>query len=189
MARRTIEDERDAEIEASDSAADAPRASPMGIVDESVKRRLEEAYRNDMEDELIVVDVSSPEGGSSIAVEMETPHGDTDFTKYFDGPKHGSLEECEEFLRFLEVAGVSPLELEELIGSRIPASFDPESGWIVASEYAPERHEETDASQDVGVSARGRFDGWMKRNMEWLVLLILVGGELLIVAILIVLFA
>ncbi len=189
MARRTIEDERESTTEASDSADDASREPSVGTVDESVKRQLEEAYRNDMEDELIVVEVSSPEGGSSIAVEMETPHGDTDFTKYFDGPKHGSLEECEEFLRFLEVAGVSPLELEELIGSRIPASFDAESGWTVASEYALERYEEPTAPADTKESARARFGGWLDRNMEWLVLGILVGGELLIVAILIVLFA
>lgn len=212
MSRRAAEDER--ELEDREGAEDAARADesdreaeppteadsdpdfaetavppsiPTGSVDDSVKRRLEEAYLNDIEDDLIVVDVTSPEGSSAIAVEMSTPHGETSHTTYFDAPEHGTLEECAEFLEFLEVAGVSPLELDDLIGARIPAAYDPDEGWVVGHELRRRESEptETGAISSVG----GGITRWSQRNADLLVLLILVGGELLLAGLLIYLFA
>ncbi|MFC6717296.1 hypothetical protein ACFQGT_05605 [Natrialbaceae archaeon GCM10025810] len=203
MSRRAEEDERELEEDEGEDAARAgesgsdgsepdgaePTASsiPAGSVDESIKRRLEEAYLNELQDGLIVADVFSPEGSSAIAVDLATPHGETSCTKYFDAPEHSSLEECEEFLAFLEVAGVSPLELDDLIGTRVPAVYDADEGWIVGHELRERRSSDDNAGtiRSIGAGARR----WLGRNKDLLVLLILVGGELLLAGALVSLFA
>ncbi|TKX82502.1 hypothetical protein EXE43_29090, partial [Halorubrum sp. SS5] len=52
--------------------------------------------------------------------------------------RDGSLQESEAFLDFLEAAGVSPLDVDELVGTRVPATYDPETGWRVDAAYRGE---------------------------------------------------
>ncbi|MBP1921465.1 hypothetical protein J2751_000454 [Halorubrum alkaliphilum] len=153
-------------------------------VDETLKRRLREAYLNDEEDELVVTAVRIE--GDEAVVETRLPHGEATHTERFDAPKSGSLEECAEFLRFLDFAGVSPLDLDELVGARLPATYDPETGWRVAGEF---RDGNVNATERTGIAAAAsRSVEWMRTYRDWLIVLLLVGGELLFVVVLIVVF-
>ena len=149
-------------------------------VDEAVKRRLREAYLNDEENALIVTRVRSV--GDRVAVEMRPPHGDATHTERFDAPRDGSLQESEEFLEFLEAAGVSPLDVDELVGTRVPATYDPETGWRVDAAYRAG----SDANGGNRVAAARE---WLWTYRAWLLAALLVGGELAFVAVLILVYA
>ncbi|SDF44651.1 hypothetical protein SAMN04488067_104224 [Halorubrum xinjiangense] len=145
-------------------------------VDDEVKRRLREAYLNDEENALIVTRVRSV--GDRVAVEMRPPHGDATHTERFDAPRDGSLQESEAFLDFLEAAGVSPLDVDELVGARVPATYDPETGWRVDAAY---RGESGSAAENRFAAARE----WLWTYRAWLLAALLVGGELAFVAVII----
>ncbi|EMA58181.1 hypothetical protein C470_12848 [Halorubrum distributum JCM 13561] len=149
-------------------------------VDEDVKRRLREAYLNDEENALIVTRVRSV--GDRVAVEMRPPHGDATHTERFDAPRDGSLRESEEFLEFLEAAGVSPLDVDELVGTRVPATYDPEAGWRVDAAYRAE-------SASIGENRFAAAREWLWTYKAWLLAALLVGGELAFVAVIILLYA
>ncbi|ELZ45955.1 hypothetical protein C463_05975 [Halorubrum californiense DSM 19288] len=149
-------------------------------VDEAVKRRLREAYLNDEENALIVTRVRSV--GDRVAVEMRPPHGDATHTERFDAPRDGSLRESEAFLEFLEAAGVSPLDVDELVGTRVPATYDTETGWRVDPEFRGE-------SASTGENRLADARDWLWAYRAWLVAGLLVGGELVFVAVLILLYA
>ncbi|WP_434521630.1 hypothetical protein [Halorubrum sp. AS12] len=149
-------------------------------VDEAVKRRLREAYLNDEENALIVTEVRSV--GDRVAVEMRPPHGDATHTERFDAPRDGSLQESEAFLEFLEAAGVSPLDVDELVGARVPAMYDPETGWRVDAAYRGEVETETESRF---ADARE----WLWTYRTWLLAALLVGGELAFVAVIILVYA
>ncbi|MDZ5813314.1 hypothetical protein U4E84_18450 [Halorubrum sp. AD140] len=145
-------------------------------VDDEVKRRLREAYLNDEENVLIVTRVRSV--GARVAVEMRPPHGDATHTERFDAPRDGSLRESEAFLDFLAAAGVSPLDVDELVGTRVPATYDPETGWCVDAAYRGD-----DAAGETGRLAGAR--DWLWTYRTWLLAALLIGGELAFVAVVI----
>ncbi|ELZ57155.1 MULTISPECIES: hypothetical protein [Halorubrum] len=179
--------------EAVSTTADRERADDAGSVsddpvpddvdagvDEEVKRRLREAYLNDEENVLIVTRVRSV--GDRVVVEMRPPHGDATHTERFDAPRDGSLQESEAFLDFLDAAGVSPLDVDELVGSRVPATYDPDEGWRVDAAFRPE------STADGG----NRFADareWLWTYRTWLLAALLVGGELAFVAVIILVYA
>lgn len=166
-------------------------------VDEELERRLREAYLNDEEDALVVTAVRMED--DEVVVETRPPHGETTHLERFDAPRHGSLEECAEFLAFLESAGVSPLHLDDLVGARVPATFDPETGWRV--ERASGRNGArdavgNDANPDDGPSVRRPVRSawtatveWIREYRDWVIAVLLVGGELLFIALIVVRFA
>ncbi|MEZ3162900.1 hypothetical protein ABNG03_02070 [Halorubrum sp. RMP-47] len=143
-------------------------------VDDEVKRRLREAYLNDEENALIVTRVRSV--GDRVAVEMRPPHGDATHTERFDAPRDGSLRESEAFLEFLEAVGVSPLDVGELVGARVPATYDPETGWEVDAAYRAESN---------GARRLAAARDWLWTYRTWLLAALLVGGELVFVALII----
>ncbi len=149
-------------------------------VNEEVKRRLREAYLNDEENALIVTRVRSV--GDRVVVEMRPPHGDATHTERFDAPRDGSLQESEEFLGFLDAAGVSPLDVDELVGTRVPATYDSETGWRVDAAYRA-------ASEADGGSRFADAREWLWTYKAWLLAALLVGGELAFVAVIILLYA
>ena len=151
-------------------------------VDDAAKRRLEEAYLNEGSGVLIVQRVRSVGDGTEVVVEMRPPHGGATHTERFDGPKHGSLDECEELLAFLESAGVSPLDLDGLVGTRIPATFDPERGWRLDGAFA-----RRDGKERTTSSWR-QFREWLGTYRDWLLVVLIVGVELLFVVLLILAF-
>jgi hypothetical protein len=154
-------------------------------VDEALKRRLREAYLNDEEDALVVTAVRVV--GDEVVVEMHPPHGETTHVERFDAPRHGSLAECAEFVAFLDAAGVSPLNLDDLVGTRVPATFDPETGWRVA------RASQNGPADELGrrsvASAWRTSLKWIREYRDWLIALLLVGGELLFITLIVVRFA
>ncbi|QUO49196.1 hypothetical protein [Halorubrum sp. T3] len=169
------------DVDADSSPGDA-EALPDDLdagVDEEVKRRLREAYLNDEENALIVTRVRSV--GDRVAVEMRPPHGDATHTERFDAPRDGSLQESEEFLEFLEAAGVSPLDVDELVGTRVPATYDPETGWRVDAAYGGE-------SAAAGENRFADARDWLWTYRTWLLAALLVGGELAFVAVVILLY-
>ncbi|WP_424015853.1 hypothetical protein ACOZ35_07995 [Halorubrum xinjiangense] len=145
-------------------------------VDEAVKRRLREAYLNDEENALIVTRVRSV--GDRVVVEMRPPHGDATHTERFDAPRDGSLQESEDFLKFLDAAGVSPLDVDELVGARVPATYDSETGWRVDAAYRAE-------SASAGENRFAAVREWLWTYRTWLLAALLVGGELAFVAVII----
>ncbi len=151
-------------------------------VDPDLKRRLREAYLNDEEDELVVTAVRVED--DEAVIETRPPHGETTHIERFDAPRNGSLEECAELITFLDVAGVSPLDLDDLVGARVPATYDPESGWQVAGE--DRTADETEPSR-IAAAMNGTV-GWIRTHRDWLLVLLLVGGELLFVVVVILLF-
>ncbi|SMO62597.1 hypothetical protein [Halorubrum cibi] len=190
----------DQTIKTPDSVAetgDSVAAPADAAVDEELKRRLREAYLNDEEDALVVTAVRM--AGDEVVVETRPPHGETTHVERFDAPRHGSLEECTEFLGFLEAAGVSPLDLDDLVGARVPAAFDPETGWRVAR--AADRTGSGDAASDdsdpgnAPTARRAVRSGWsatvewVREYRDWVIAVLLVGGELLFIALIVVLFA
>ncbi|MBP1902143.1 hypothetical protein J2744_001827 [Halorubrum trapanicum] len=184
MADRSGDDAETATVEDASSPSEAD-ADPLpddldAGVDEAVKRRLREAYLNDEENALIVTRVRS--AGDRVAVEMRPPHGDATHTERFDAPRDGSLQESEAFLDFLEAAGVSPLDVDELVGARVPATYDPETGWRVDAAYRGESEAETESRF---ADARD----WLWTYRTWLLAALLVGGELLFVAVIILVYA
>ena len=163
----------------SDDADPLPDDLDDAGVDEDVKRRLREAYLNDEENALIVTRVRSV--GDRVAVEMRPPHGDATHTERFDAPRDGSLQESEAFLEFLEAAGVSPLDVDELVGTRVPATYDPETGWRVDAAYRAE-------SESAGENRFADARDWLWTYRTWLLAALLVGGELAFVAVVILLY-
>jgi hypothetical protein len=155
-------------------------------VDDDVQRRLREAYLNDEESVLVVTAVRSV--GRRVAVEFRPPHGGRTHVERFPAPRDGSLAESEAFLAFLDAAGVSPLDVDELVGARVPATYDPDEGWRLDEAYVGGR--ESEATADPG-GFRARWERsreWLWAYRYWLVALFLVGGELLFVAVVILLF-
>lgn len=146
-------------------------------VDGEVKRRLREAYLNDEESALIVTGVRS--AGRHVVVELKPPHGEATHVERFHAPRNGSLRESETFLAFLDAAGVSPLDVDELIGTRVPATYDDETGWRLDDAYL------SDGRDDGGrlASAWKRSTEWLWTYRYWLLAVLLVGGELLFVAV------
>jgi hypothetical protein len=120
--------------------------------------------------------------GDRVAVEMRPPHGDATHTERFDAPRDGSLRESEAFLDFLEAAGVSPLDVDELVGTRVPATYDPETGWRVDAEYRGEPGAAGDENRFAAVRE------WLWTYRAWLLAGLLVGGELVFVAVIILLY-
>jgi hypothetical protein len=168
------------------SASDSEASPASGSVDEAVQRRLREAYLNDEERVLVVTAVRS--AGSRVVVEFRPPHGGQTHVERFPAPRDGSLAESEAFLAFLDAAGVSPLDVDELVGARIPATYDPDDGWRLDEAYVGQRDDEAVAGAG-GLRARWeRSVEWLWAYRYWLVALALVGGELLFVAVIIVLF-
>jgi hypothetical protein len=155
-------------------------------VDDDVQRRLREAYLNDEESVLVVTAVRSV--GRRVAVEFRPPHGGRTHVERFPAPRDGSLAESEAFLAFLDAAGVSPLDVDELVGARVPATYDPDEGWRLDEAYVGGRESAAAAEAD-GFRARWeRSREWLWAYRYWLVALFLVGGELLFVAVVILLF-
>ncbi len=179
----------DPESAVSPDPAEAVDPDPGTAVDESLKRRLREAYLNDEEDELVVTAVRME--GDEAVVETRPPHGETTHVERFDAPTDGSLEECTELLAFLDVVGVSPLDLDGLVGARVPATYDPDDGWRIAGEFRSEDDAEpartAAVTARVGTAANTAVD-WARTYRDWLLVLLLVGGELLFVAVVILLF-
>lgn len=183
-----MDDQPSREQRTSESAS-ARSSESTTRVDPELKRRLEEAYLNDEEDVLVVTAVRSTAGGDEVVVELRPPHGDATHTERFSAPKRGSLEECADLLRFLDAAGVSPLDLDELVGTRVPATFDPETGWRVDPTYVSS---ETGTAPGVRSRLGGAWHGsvgWLRAYRKWLIVILLVGFELLLVVVLILLFA
>jgi hypothetical protein len=175
--------------EADGSEADGPE------VDDEVQRRLREAYLNDAERELIATGVRSSD--DEVVVEFRTPHGDATHTERFPAPRNGSLAESEAFLAFLETAGVSPLDVDELVGARVPATYEGGEWRLDESYLSADAENDGDAGIDGGGgtslsgprSAWTRAREWLWTYRYWLFAAILVGGELLFVAFVIVLYA
>ena len=160
-------------------------ASPRSV-DEAVQRRLRDAYLNDEESVLVVTAVRS--AGRRVVVELRPPHGGRTHVERFPAPRDGSLAESEAFLAFLDAAGVSPLDVDELVGARVPATYDPDEGWRLDEAYVGARDGEA-AAETGGFRARWeRSREWLWAYRYWLVALFLVGGELLFVAVVILLF-
>jgi len=184
---RAAESSIDADGEVTESIEDTRDAT--GAVDDEVQRRLREAYLNDEESVLVVTAVRST--GRRVVVELRPPHGGTTHVERFPAPRDGSLAESEAFLAFLDAAGVSPLDVDEVVGTRIPATYDPEEGWRLDEAYVGER-----GGREGEAAESGRLSGWWNRSVEWLwtyrywlVAVLLVGGELLFVAVIVLLFA
>ena len=176
-----------AEQPSKDTRTTEPRSeNSSGAVDEALKRRLREAYLNDEEDALVVTAVRV--AGDEVVVEMHPPHGETTHVERFDAPKHGSLAECAEFVAFLDAAGVSPLDLDDLVGTRVPATFDPETGWRVARASQNGPADEFGRASPVASAWRTSLD-WAREYRDWLIALLLVGGELLFITLIVVRFA
>lgn len=177
------------------TSLDADRTTPLDesgettsprSVDDDVQRRLREAYLNDEESVLVVTAVRSV--GRRVAVEFRPPHGGRTHVERFPAPRDGSLAESEAFLAFLDAAGVSPLDVDELVGARVPATYDPDEGWRLDEAYVGGR-ESAAAAEAGGFRARWeRSREWLWAYRYWLVALFLVGGELLFVAVVILLF-
>ena len=177
------------------TSLDADRTTPLDesgettsprSVDDDVQRRLREAYLNDEESVLVVTAVRSV--GRRVAVEFRPPHGGRTHVERFPAPRDGSLAESEAFLAFLDAAGVSPLDVDELVGARVPATYDPDEGWRLDEAYVGGR-ESAAAAGAGGFRARWeRSREWLWAYRYWLVALFLVGGELLFVAVVILLF-
>jgi len=160
-------------------------------VDDEVQRRLREAYLNDAERELIVTGVRSAD--ETVVVEFRTPHGDATHIERFPAPRHGSLSESAAFVAFLEATGVSPLDVDELVGARVPATYDGD-GWRLDESYLPDSSAEVrdgDAGSDIPRlrSAWTRWREWLWTYRYWLFAALFVGGELLFVGLVIVLYA
>ncbi|MFW6317485.1 MAG: hypothetical protein ACOC06_03345 [Halorubrum sp.] len=178
--------DRSGEVSSSIEASDT-EASASPAVDEEVQRRLREAYLNDEERVLVVTAVRS--AGRRVVVELRPPHGGRTHVERFPAPRDGSLAESEAFLAFLDAAGVSPLDVNELVGARIPATYDPDEGWRLDEAYVGPRNA-AEAARDGGLSGRlNRSREWLWTYRYWLVAVLLVGGELLFVAVIILLFA
>ena len=178
----TIEDAsppREADADAPSDGDPIPDDLDDAGVDEEVKRRLREAYLNDEENALIVTRVRSV--GDRVVVELRPPHGDATHTERFDAPRDGSLQESEAFLEFLEAAGVSPLDVDELVGTRVPATYDSETGWRVDAAYR------ADSGSD-GQNRVGEAREWLWTYRTWLLAALLVGGELAFVAVIILIY-
>ncbi|PHQ38753.1 hypothetical protein DJ69_10600 [Halorubrum persicum] len=166
---------------------DAPEP-PGDEVDDEVQRRLREAYLNDAERELIVTGVRSAD--EEVVVEFRTPHGDATHTERFPAPRHGSLAESTAFLAFLEAAGVSPLDVDEVVGARVPATYEGD-GWRLDESYLPDAVDDAGAADGGGLrprSAWARSKEWLWTYRYWLFAAVLIGGELLFVALVIALF-
>jgi len=151
-------------------------------VDGAVQRRLRDAYLNDEESALIVTAVRS--AAAEIVVEFRPPHGEATHVERFPAPRDGSLSESEAFLEFLSAAGVSPLDVDELVGAEVPATYDAETGWRIDDAYAVDR--ESDTPSSVGW---GRSVSWLRENRYWLLAGALIAGELLFVVAIILLYA
>ncbi|WP_241662521.1 MBL fold metallo-hydrolase [Halorubrum depositum] len=175
--------------DAPDATVDDSPSPPTGAVDDEVQRRLREAYLNDEESVLVVTAVRS--AGRRVVVELRPPHGGTTHVERFPAPRDGSLSESEAFLAFLGAAGVSPLDVDEVVGTRVPATYDPEEGWRLDEAYVGERGgAESDAAETDRLSGRwNRAAEWLWTYRYWLVAVLLVGGELLFVAVILLLFA
>ncbi|EMA59181.1 hypothetical protein [Halorubrum lipolyticum] len=178
------------EAEHSAEADDVSVDGATAEVDDEVQRRLRAAYLNDAERDLIVTGVRS--AGSEVVVEFRTPHGDATHTERFPAPRHGSLSESAAFVAFLEAAGVSPLDVEELVGTRVSATYDGDE-WRLDESYLPDSSEDATNGDAEGDPRRSRST--LKRSREWLwtyrywlFAAVLIGGELLFVALVIALF-
>ncbi|MFD1569256.1 hypothetical protein [Halorubrum laminariae] len=156
-------------------------------VDESVQRRLREAYLNDEAGVLVVTDVRS--AGSEVRVDLQPPHGGSTHTERFPAPRDGSLTESAAFLDFLEAAGVSPLDIDELAGTRVPATYDANEGWRIDESYAGgQTVDDSESLRNAGTALRARVTEWLWRYRYWLLATLLVGGEILFVVAVILLY-
>lgn len=169
---------------------DTPRSSSVDAagsvgdpdpVDDAVKRRLREAYLNDEASVLRVTAVRS--AAEEVVVELRPPHGGTTHVERFPAPRHGSLSESEAFLTFLSAAGVSPLDVDELVGAEIPATYDPETGWQIDEAYVRDREDESRRPGRVERSV-----SWFRQYRYWLLAGGLIVGELLFVVVIILLY-
>lgn len=100
-------------------------------VDDSIEEMLAKAYMNDRAGVLEVTDIEHQAEDGEIVVTMETLYGDGGCQRRFDCPDRPSLQESKELVEFLEATGVSPMEIGELIGERIPATYSEVKGWKV----------------------------------------------------------
>ena len=156
-------------------------------IDGSVQRRLREAYLNDEAGVLVVTDVRS--AGSEVHVAFQPPHGGSTHVERFPAPRDGSLAESAAFLDFLETAGVSPLDVDELVGTRVPATYDADEGWQIDRGYAEDRSADASRSlRSAGAALRSRSGAWLWQYRYWLLATLLVGGEILFVVVIILLY-
>lgn len=163
-----------------------PDAAPE--IDDEIQRRLRAAYLNDAERELIVTGVESAD--EAVVVTFRTPHGDATHTERFPAPRHGSLAESASLMAFLETAGVSPLDLDDLVGARVPATYE-DGGWQLNASYSSDAAGsiETGDGADSGQrSIRARSKAWLWAYRYWLFAAFFIGGELLFVAVIILLY-
>jgi len=152
-----------------------------------VQRRLREAYLNDEAGVLVVTEVRS--AGSEVHVEFRPPHGGSAHVERFPAPRDGSLTESAAFLEFLESAGVSPLGVDEIVGTRVPATYDPDDGWQIDRRYGGDRTATEPRSLRRSLTAvRARAASWVWRYRYWLFALLLVGGEILFVVVVVLLY-
>ncbi|OYR42134.1 hypothetical protein DJ82_03590 [Halorubrum sp. Ib24] len=184
---RAAESSIDANGEVTESVDDSLDATDA--VDDEVQRRLREAYLNDEESVLVVTAVRSTD--RRVVVELRPPHGGATHVERFSAPRDGSLAESEAFLSFLDAAGVSQLDVDEVVGTRVPATYDPDGGWRLDEAYVGGRGgTESDAAEAGRLSERwNRAAEWLWTYRYWLVAVLLVGGELLFVAVIVLLFA
>lgn len=178
--------EADSRTEPTDPTVDDPMADKT--VDKAVQRRLREAYLNDEEAVLVVTGIRSV--GDAVVVEMEPPHGGTTHAERFSAPRRGSLSESEAFLEFLGVAGVSPLDVDELIGERVPATYDADEGWQIDEAYRRGREDRSGPPRDSNSTGRvARSLRWIGAYRYWLLAGVLIVGELAFIAVILLLYA
>ncbi|WP_193308962.1 hypothetical protein [Halorubrum halophilum] len=185
----SVEATVDADSRPSDADSRLPDADPPPEIDDEVQRRLRAAYLNDAERELIVTGVRSAD--EAVVVTFRTPHGDTTHTERFPAPRHGSLTESASFMSFLSTAGVSPLELDDLVGARVPATYE-DGAWRLADSYLPDAAGRSDRGEAPDATERSvwaRSKTWLWTYRYWLFAALFVGGELLFVAVIILLYA
>ncbi|WP_418286302.1 hypothetical protein [Halorubrum sp. DTA46] len=178
--------EADSPTAPADATVNGPPAD--ATVDETVQRRLREAYLNDEEAVLVVTGVRSTD--DAVVVEMETPHGGTTHVERFPAPRRGSLSESEAFLEFLGAAGVSPLDIDGLIGERVPATYDVDDGWRIDGASLCGRDDRADPRGDPNSPGRvTRSLRWINTHRYWLLAGALIVGELAFVAVIILFYA
>lgn len=165
----------EATIQREERAADL-ETEINGEVATDVKEKIEKAYMNDDRSELIVERLAG--GEDEIVVEMRTPHGGETHTRQFDAPERGSLEECPEFVEFLDGIGVSPLDLDDIAGTSVPARFSERRGWVVDQSRlaAASGEEDADGEEDVqevsrveSEAERRDLGGWVEENRAELI--------------------
>ena len=186
VVEETAEKQRRGATKASKAARDRQPADPpqravpddeLGTVDDAVRRQIQGAYLNDSHAYLVVTDVTTGRNDRTIVVEFQPPYGGATHVERFTAPAAGSMKAAAAFEALLDAAGVSPLEIDELVGARVPASYNTDTGWQLEL-------------REQGSAATGRwYDrlpslgvwNWAVANTKWILVFCLLVGELLFV--------